>query len=921
MACWVACGCSGSSSSSANSSGTATSSGLQFTSPLTSPTIELNPAGTASINLTVSQSASWGLQSATGFGKPPAGAALSATTGTTATLAFNGILERCNAGPAEVNVVATTSAPPQTAILLVSIAQSPPCLSAPEIAVGPQHYTSCPPAGTIINSPPAGYLGRVGTFFDQQQIALGASGTVPYGVPPFTWNLSGSLPAGLFLGPGNDTSSMILSGTPTSAGCFTFQLQVTDSQGGVSCDPTITTSCEPTTFSVAIIPAALKIQLPAYSDSFDGIPYSPLALSASGGMPPYTWIQPSTAATLPPGLTLSAAASNSYAVISGTPQAGDSGTSNGAGNGPGSYPTSVQVNDNQSPYPAVGTLNLNWNDYMPTTACAPAPSSPQYVQPFPGINGGLLGDGAVLADNYFQGSYAFQLRGFDARQPTVISGSMTLDGNGNVTAGEEDITQGTNSSQALAVTGGAYTVGVVSSAGPVSYSRGCVTLRTAAGIQTFDFTLSGCTNQYSEGGAIATSDNACGMTQTGSENVAAGKFSSGRIIESDDGTGNSAQLSGFLRAQNTSSFAGGLNGPFAFGLGGWDVAGGHYAMAGFTKAGAAIFGSATADVNDAGQFSPALTGGSGSLSSADSNGRITATLAFGQISFDLVMYMVSPGEALVATTDPLSAGHPILGGEALASASSFDSASVQFSQMLAMDGLASVGPDASVGILNFDGVSAVSGTVYENQAGTVGTTSVSGAYSVDPMTGRTTFIASLDATVGPHPFIAYLIPPPPGLTRGNCSNPASCVTGFIVSTDSTAQDGLLEFQTSAINQAPFTNRLVAGDFAYASTENLDWMTTSFEGDVYGTPSSANLNSGSLGASSLPFYQDSSYGCLLSTCPLFIPGETLAGSYTINPNGTGTFGGGTIVSVTNGSVTFYLDESPVNLHPSVAIAEQ
>jgi hypothetical protein len=52
----------------------------------------------------------------------------------------------------------------------------------------------------------------------------------------------------------------------------------------------------------------------------------------------------------------------------------------------------------------------------------------------------------------------------------------------------------------------------------------------------------------------------------------------------------------------------------------------------------------------------------------------------------------------------------------------------------------------------------------------------------------------------------------------------------------------------------------------------------------------------------------------------MPSQSLTGTYSVNPNGTGTFGGGT-TSVTNGNVTFYIDESPINLHPSIIVAEQ
>jgi hypothetical protein len=49
-------------------------------------------------------------------------------------------------------------------------------------------------------------------------------------------------------------------------------------------------------------------------------------------------------------------------------------------------------------------------------------------------------------------------------------------------------------------------------------------------------------------------------------------------------------------------------------------------------------------------------------------------------------------------------------------------------------------------------------------------------------------------------------------------------------------------------------------------------------------------------------------------------QALVGAYSINSNGTGTFGGG-VVSVSNGNVIFFIDESPLNSTPSVTVAEQ
>jgi hypothetical protein len=43
-------------------------------------------------------------------------------------------------------------------------------------------------------------------------------------------------------------------------------------------------------------------------------------------------------------------------------------------------------------------------------------------------------------------------------------------------------------------------------------------------------------------------------------------------------------------------------------------------------------------------------------------------------------------------------------------------------------------------------------------------------------------------------------------------------------------------------------------------------------------------------------------------------------YSVSSNGTATVGGGT-VAFTNGNVIYYIDESPINSHPSVTVIEQ
>ena len=898
-----------------------TGAGLQFTSPRANPSIE--PA--QSVTLTVNEAVTWTIQNGTGFGKPVG--QLTNQTATSATyvappLANPPSCSDAVAPPAalQVTVTATSTADAtQSAVMLVSIVQAPPC-----IATAPA-YTACPVAGTVI-VPSSNQIFQTGAF---QQINVDDGGNqnqTPFGVPPFTWSLaSGSLPNGLSLAAAPTSSSILIQGTPVTSGCSTATLQITDATGVSSSQA----------FGFVVIPPGLKVQAPRYSDAYIdgstnvGIPYTPTAITVSGGIPPYLWAyqSPSPLTTFPGGLCLSSSVSNvpsscvsssppagsNVGVIWGTPSADDLLTEQNNG---GAYSTQLLISDSQQPYPAVARPTLSMTVYPLQPACPSAPD----IQPST-LNGGVTGSGLVAADAYLQGPLAFLVQGFDANGPIAIAGSVTLDGNGGVTSGVEDVTRSTGSSNLTIVPGSSsYSVGgslrFSTLGGPSAvYNRGCLTLADSGGTTTsFAIALGGCSNSYTEGGIIATHDNACGMKQNSQgQNVAAGTYTSGRIMEFDGSTG--TRGSGIVRLQNSSSFSNtNLSGLYAFGLAGQDSAGGHYAVAGSTQASSGSLSSAAADIDDAGTLSSQLTGGSGTYS-ISSNGRGTATLTLGSTSLDLALYLVSGNEAIAITTDPLSASHPIIAGEAITAAGPFSLSSLQYTHMFHIGGVASSGRDVSVGVLSLDGIGGVGGTVYEDQSGTLGTTALSGVYSVDGNTGRTVFSApNPNQTLGSHPLIAYLTAPP-NLTRSNCSQPASCVTGFLVGIDSTAQDGILEFQTPAIAPPPpFGKQFVAGDYFYGTSESLDTATTIIDGTL--SSDTANLNSSTQDAN----YAGSNY-CLQPGCLLFVPNQTLSNStFSVNSDGTGTFGPET-VSVTNGNVVFYIDESPLDLHPSVIVTEQ
>jgi hypothetical protein len=458
--------------------------------------------------------------------------------------------------------------------------------------------------------------------------------------------------------------------------------------------------------------------------------------------------------------------------------------------------------------------------------------------------------------------YAFLLRGFDADGPVIIAGSFTGDGQGNITGGVEDINRasGVQTNLTINPTGSSYTLGD---------NRGCLTLTNSAGTTTlFRFSMGGLD----------------GSTP-----------SLGRIIEFDDNTGGGTRASGILRLQDPSSFSTALSGLYAFGLRGQNAAGGSFAMAGSANASAGLLSSVAADINDGGALSSALTGGSGSYS-AGANGRGSASFSVGSSAFNLALYMLDSAHAFFLSTDPLSSAHPLVSGEAVLTAGPFTNASLKDNHIFHETGISSAGPDVSLGVLSFDGKGKFAATLFEDNAGTIVLDPVtgrivilvSGDYSVDADTGRVV-LSGPDA--GAHPPVLYIVPATSG------------VTGFLVGTDSAAASGQLQYQVPDPPQ--FTALSVFGNYIFGTDSPADAATSNFEGLI-----SAD------GKAAFSGIQDASP----PQADGLFPNQFLAGPYTILVDGTGTFGGNT-VSVTNGSVVFYVDESLINLHPALMIVEK
>jgi YVTN family beta-propeller protein len=140
---------------------------------------------------------------------------------------------------------------------------------------------------------PTGSLppGAIGTAYNQVLQATG-------GTSPYIWSrASGNLPPGLTLNSGTGA----ISGTPSTAGTFSFTLSVTDADG-FSATGTVS----------IIIVSQLTITTTSLPAGMIGTAYNQ-PLQAAGGTTPYKWSLASGA--LPPGLSMNSATG----AISGTP--------------------------------------------------------------------------------------------------------------------------------------------------------------------------------------------------------------------------------------------------------------------------------------------------------------------------------------------------------------------------------------------------------------------------------------------------------------------------------------------------------------------------------------------------------------------------------------------------------------------------
>jgi hypothetical protein len=188
-------------------------------------------------------------------------------------------------------------------------------------------FTYNPGPALLFPAPPGGEV----------NVAYSDQLTVTGGTSPYTWSVStGTLPPGLTLA----ASTGLLSGTPTTAGTYSFTIKVTDHSG--------LSDTEPVTMSIIAGPT---LNFPAPPPGWTHTVYGD-TLTESGGTAPFTWSV--STGSLPPGVSLSPDGN-----LSGTPTA------------TGAFTFTVQVTDANG-QSATEATSISVSAGVSTTFGAPA---------------------------------------------------------------------------------------------------------------------------------------------------------------------------------------------------------------------------------------------------------------------------------------------------------------------------------------------------------------------------------------------------------------------------------------------------------------------------------------------------------------------------------------------------------------------
>jgi hypothetical protein len=349
----------------------------------------------------------------------------------------------------------------------------------------------------------------------------------------------------------------------------------------------------------------------------------------------------------------------------------------------------------------------------------------------------------------------------------------------------------------------------------------------------------------------------------------------GHIIEFDDTTGTGLRVAGTLKLQDATSFAASkFKGNYVIGLVGGNASGSRSAVAGtFTSDGISAITASNLDFDDAGTITSNIASApGGSFTCCDADGRGTLQLTGGSVTISLVLYMINSSDIFFESTDGIFSGE----GIGVPTGTTFTQASLTGAAVFRKTAQLSTGPIVDVALASSNGTGGIDITDNTNNAGTFSSGTTHFTYTV-ASNGRVTVMG------GTKPPVLYLY---------------GQNAGFLVGTDTNVEFGVIESQATG----PFNAALLSGAYTLG-TENPSAITVSLESGV-ATPDGAGNVAGTSD-------QSNSAGLAQN--------QSLALSYSVSPNGTGTFGTGTTAILISGSKLIVINNTSAT--PTITVVEK
>ena len=586
------------------------------------------------------------------------------------------------------------------------------------------------------------------------------------GVTPLTWSYTGSLPSGLVLNPANGQitgvprpgteagqSNPTCAAPQNIAGNYCFSVTVTDSALPTAQHPSQAYTLTVRSPGILSISPASGTALTAGTTATG---YS-ATIQASGGSQPYTWAV--TQGQLPPGLALNVNQGGN-AVISGVPTV------------VGTYSFTVHVTDAEIA-PATQTKTATYSITIGA-----------------GSNNNSL----------LKGSYSFIFRGFDKDGWMAMIGTLTSDGNGNI-SGAEVINRVSGVVQSAGV-GGTYSIDSNGTTnGASGDGRGVMQLTTVAGLQSV-------TAEYN---LALESDGSVQFIQNHDYNLTSTTPPANPDTFATHGAGVMKPVLG--GGFSASSFGGN----YAFEFAGEDASKKPDALAGFVHAdGASALTPGTADFNDAGTYHAAELL-SGEFSFSGSIGAAELTLENPQVTLQFEYVFVSQSDLYFIETDANAnqANAPTLyrlSGEMILQPPSTQFSSISLAPAMVATGsgvsggnaivsAGLFGPTAPAAAVACDGSTQNTFSWDQNGGGTISSLSLAATCTVNPNNGRVAF--NWIQPPAPAPSVT------PPFAAAYLAGPGQ---GFVIGGDATVATGLIELQTPAA----FSNSSFSGAYGISA---------------------------------------------------------------------------------------------------------